>query len=522
MGSEQSRGTGGSELGVRHRGGRHRQALRPRPGAVGREPAGAARRGAGAGRRQRRRQVDADQDHLRRACAGRRPPRLLGRDHHGHVDPPRAGTGRRDRLPGPRAGASTSPSRKTCSSAASRSCAACIGGWPPALDRRRMRQAAQEAIRAAGITTLNSVDRAVRDLSGGQRQAIAVARAVMWAKTAILMDEPTAALGTKQTDIVYRSIRSAAAPRARRRRDLPRHPEDAEPCRPHRRHAARAGRSSNTPARDLTLTDVVTLMLGGTGHGTGGMIEAAQPAPDAPPAPPRAGLRSRRDRRRSAWRSSSSRLSSSSGCCRRTARSSASATSAPSRSTSPVTMLLAVGITFVLAAGELDLSIGSNLVLLVGGRRQGPGRRLGNPRGGQRRRISRTSPSASSPARLRRSSPERCSAWSTASWSRGSGSTPSSSPSARCGIGTGLAYVVSNGVNVANVAAGAADRLRHPEAVRHRALSDDRRPDHLGGALVHAPRDPLRPRIRSPSARRARRPSAPASARGATSWSCSS
>ena len=35
-----------------------------------------------------------------------------------------------------------------------------VGGWPPALDRRKMRQAAQAAISAAGITTLNSVDRA--------------------------------------------------------------------------------------------------------------------------------------------------------------------------------------------------------------------------------------------------------------------------------------------------------------------------------------------------------------------------
>ncbi|MBN9021745.1 MAG: sugar ABC transporter ATP-binding protein, partial [Rhizobiales bacterium] len=85
-----------------------------------------------------------------------------------------------------------------------------IGGWPVTLDRRKMRQMAREAIAAAGISTLNSVDRAVRDLSGGQRQAIAVARAVMWATTAILMDEPTAALGTKQTDIVYESIRRAA------------------------------------------------------------------------------------------------------------------------------------------------------------------------------------------------------------------------------------------------------------------------------------------------------------------------
>jgi len=141
-----------------------------------------------------------------------------------------------------------------------------FGGWPPALDRRRMRQAAEEAIAAAGISTLNSVDRAVRDLSGGQRQAIAVARAVMWATTAILMDEPTAALGTKQTDLVYDSIRSAA-----KRglavvvisHDIPRMLDLAD-----RIAVMRQGRTVATlPARDLTLSDVVTLMLGGKTRG---------------------------------------------------------------------------------------------------------------------------------------------------------------------------------------------------------------------------------------------------------------
>jgi simple sugar transport system ATP-binding protein len=137
-----------------------------------------------------------------------------------------------------------------------------FGGWPAALDRRKMRLAAKEAISAAGITTLTSVDRAVRDLSGGQRQAIAVARAVMWATTAILMDEPTAALGTKQTDIVYESIRAAAARGLAIvviSHDIPKMLSLAD-----RIAVMRQGRTvSNTPASDLTLTDVVTLMLGG-------------------------------------------------------------------------------------------------------------------------------------------------------------------------------------------------------------------------------------------------------------------
>jgi len=137
-----------------------------------------------------------------------------------------------------------------------------IAGWPQSLDRRKMRQAAEAAIAAAGISTLSSVDRVVRDLSGGQRQAIAVARAVMWATTAILMDEPTAALGTKQTDIVYESIRSAASRGLAVvviSHDIPKMLSLAD-----RIAVMRQGRTvSNLPARDLTLTDVVTLMLGG-------------------------------------------------------------------------------------------------------------------------------------------------------------------------------------------------------------------------------------------------------------------
>jgi len=141
-----------------------------------------------------------------------------------------------------------------------------FGAWSPALDRRKMRDAAQAAIEAAGISTLASVDRSVRELSGGQRQAIAVARAVMWATSAILMDEPTAALGTRQTDIVYESIRSAAARGLAVvviSHDIPKMLGLAD-----RIAVLRQGRTvSNTPASELTLTDVVTLMLGGRAKG---------------------------------------------------------------------------------------------------------------------------------------------------------------------------------------------------------------------------------------------------------------
>jgi simple sugar transport system ATP-binding protein len=57
---------------------------------------------------------------------------------------------------------------------------------------------------------LPSVRVPVSALSGGQKQAVAVARASMWSTTGILMDEPTAALGTRQSDVVCELIRRTA------------------------------------------------------------------------------------------------------------------------------------------------------------------------------------------------------------------------------------------------------------------------------------------------------------------------
>src|SRR5690348_636303 len=78
------------------------------------------------------------------------------------------------------------------------------------LARRQMYRETELALQRLGIK-VPSLRVPIRQLSGGQRQAVAVARAAMWASRAILMDEPTAALGTRQTQIVYRTMRSAAA-----------------------------------------------------------------------------------------------------------------------------------------------------------------------------------------------------------------------------------------------------------------------------------------------------------------------
>ena len=84
-----------------------------------------------------------------------------------------------------------------------------LAGRLGVLDRRRMEDETREALARLGIR-LKSIAAPVRDLSGGQRQALAVARSNAWATTGLIMDEPTAALGTKQTAIVYDTIRAAA------------------------------------------------------------------------------------------------------------------------------------------------------------------------------------------------------------------------------------------------------------------------------------------------------------------------
>lgn len=69
------------------------------------------------------------------------------------------------------------------------------------LDKARMRREAAEHMANLGIR-VQSIRQRVETLSGGQRQAVAVARAAAWAKNVVIMDEPTAALGVRETSQV--------------------------------------------------------------------------------------------------------------------------------------------------------------------------------------------------------------------------------------------------------------------------------------------------------------------------------
>jgi D-xylose transport system ATP-binding protein len=70
------------------------------------------------------------------------------------------------------------------------------------LDERQMELEAKQTLSDLSVTTVRSIRQLVGSLSGGQRQAVAVARAVMQQAKLVIMDEPTAALGVSQTEMV--------------------------------------------------------------------------------------------------------------------------------------------------------------------------------------------------------------------------------------------------------------------------------------------------------------------------------
>jgi ABC-type sugar transport system ATPase subunit len=75
------------------------------------------------------------------------------------------------------------------------------------LDEDSMERAAAETLASLRVTTVKSIRQPVASLSGGQRQSVAVAKAVMWNSKLVIMDEPTAALGVVQTRMVLDLIR---------------------------------------------------------------------------------------------------------------------------------------------------------------------------------------------------------------------------------------------------------------------------------------------------------------------------
>ncbi|MCO5063177.1 MAG: ATP-binding cassette domain-containing protein [Rhizobiaceae bacterium] len=81
-----------------------------------------------------------------------------------------------------------------------------LGDWFRMLDRPAMEKRAREKLNELGLMTIQNISQAVETLSGGQRQGVAVARAAAFGSKVVIMDEPTAALGVKESRRVLELI----------------------------------------------------------------------------------------------------------------------------------------------------------------------------------------------------------------------------------------------------------------------------------------------------------------------------
>ena len=172
------------------------------PGAARRGLRRPRRRGDRARRRQRRRQVHPGQVHQRHLLArlGRVP---LRRQAGHHPQPARRRRARhRGRLPGPRA--LRQPRHRPEHVPRPGAPAASV------LDEPTMEQMAAETLAGLAVRTVKSVRQQVASLSGGQRQTVAIAKAVLWNSKVVILDEPTAALGVAQTAQVLELVRRLA------------------------------------------------------------------------------------------------------------------------------------------------------------------------------------------------------------------------------------------------------------------------------------------------------------------------
>ena len=142
------------------------------------------------------------------------------------------------------------------------------------LDRKKMEALAREKLSELGLMTIQNISQAVETLSGGQRQGVAVARAAAFGSRVIIMDEPTAALGVKESRRVLdliQDVRSRGIPIVLISHNMPHVFEVAD-----RIHVHRLGRRLCTiRPGDHSMSDAVAFMTG-----------AAEPPEPIPPTRP--------------------------------------------------------------------------------------------------------------------------------------------------------------------------------------------------------------------------------------------
>ena len=145
------------------------------------------------------------------------------------------------------------------------------------LDKKKMREEARRHMNELGILTIQNIGQQVESLSGGQRQGVAVARAAAFARHVVIMDEPTAALGVKESakvlELIQR-VRGNGLPVILISHNMPHVFEVAD-----RIHIQRLGRrvAVITP-KTHTMNEAVAIMTGATEPGAAGYEQVVQAA----------------------------------------------------------------------------------------------------------------------------------------------------------------------------------------------------------------------------------------------------
>lgn len=136
-----------------------------------------------------------------------------------------------------------------------------LGTFLRQLDRKKMEDLSREKLTELGLMTIQNIGQAVETLSGGQRQGIAVARAAAFGSQMIIMDEPTAALGVKESRRVLdliQDVKSRGMPIVLISHNMPHVFEVAD-----RIHIHRLGsRLCTINPKDYTMSDAVAFMTG--------------------------------------------------------------------------------------------------------------------------------------------------------------------------------------------------------------------------------------------------------------------
>ena len=136
-----------------------------------------------------------------------------------------------------------------------------FGQWFGMLDHAEMQRIARDKLSELGLMTIQNINQAVETLSGGQRQGVAVARAAAFGSKVVIMDEPTAALGVKESRRVLeliQDVQSRGLPIVLISHNMPHVFEVAN-----RIHIHRLGRRLCViNPKDYSMADAVALMTG--------------------------------------------------------------------------------------------------------------------------------------------------------------------------------------------------------------------------------------------------------------------